>query len=61
MTEMFVSFTKDKPPSILSLGKSIMFRTVQSLFHNVAGANRNGVTTFLSLYTTGSTLFIEQI
>ena len=36
-------------------------RTVQSLFHNMADAKRNGATTFLSLYTTESTLFINQI
>ena len=29
--------------------------TVQSLFYNMAGAKRNGATTFLSLHTTGST------
>ena len=30
-------------------------------FYNMAGAKRNGATTFLSLYANGSTLFIKKI
>ena len=33
----------------------------QSIFYTMTGAKRNGATTFLSLYTTGPTLFIKQI
>ena len=31
------------------------------LFFNMAGAKRNGTSPLLTLYTTGSTLYIEQI
>ena len=34
---------------------------MQNLSYNMAGAKLNGAVTFLSLYTTGSTLFIKQI